>query len=455
MVVPIDSSQVRMLINDYLPQELVRAGGNGMLNNGGRIYPDPLSFLEITTAEDDSIMGTVSGEIATERIVSAIVHAAIQERKLPESTRINKRVVSDIDLKEIKDSDQDTITTWGYHASFSTESDKLKVERARLDPLALHLATMNIFAGAGILRDFGGETKYAIAQKVLNLNSGFSAASYGKDQPLISLRDENHSDERFGRVHVTALDAHISPWASWMSLGTTSIIIKLMESGYLGRDLIGRDQPYRIAKAVAHDPNLKNTYKMAGGKELHAVEIQRFLYEKATGLELTAEEQAIMGEWKRALDVLEDGPMQLTEADWVMRLKLIEKKLAKAGLELTSNVAKYWNDRYDLIYEYPKKATDEQTQPQPDIVGLLRSRSVFAAYMPTEEQIQSRIYSPPDTTRAAVRSRIIDEHSGKPDFYANWAVAGYKEGGIKYTFDLSDPFNSTDENMSSEPIKIK
>ena len=445
---PLSSADVDVLLRRFLPNYLSISDRGGLASNGMRIYRDPLAFVETATAEESSLTGIVASDIATEHIIASVVESAIEANEIPQSSRVNKRVVADHDPER-----KNFEPTWGYHVNFAADSEKLSISDERLLPLGLQLATMNIYAGAGMIRHFGPDTTYVIGQKTLNLNCLSAGASYNTSQPLISMRGEHHADNtKHIRLHVTSMDPHISPWATWMSIGTTSIVIRLMEQGYLGNDIVSPlSMPLHvIARQVAGDPDLTNVYLMEHGRTMSALDIQNHLYNRACQLDLSPDEAAIMPEWRRALDTLAHDPNDLVEADWVMRRRLIHKKIGNAGVGLDSKIARYWNDQYDMIYQAPVQ--DQSGAAHTPLVNLLRTRSVFANHMPSAELIQQRIVSPPPETRAHIRGRLIQQHIAKRAFAASWSAVAYTDNtGNKHTFDLSNPYDNIHENEIITP----
>ena len=400
------------LLREHLPDELVRYPESGMMSNGSRLYVDLESFLEYATPEDTSFKGTVANEIAGERIVLSILDSAQAAGDIA-AYAVNKRVVSD------------DLNTWGYHTSFAVNAAKLGVHSISMHPIGMHLATQNIYAGAGALyNNQHGKQSYAIAQKVLNLTCDENTSSHTPSaQPLLSLRNESHANMHIGRLHLTSMDANISPWATWMRLGTTSIVARLVENGYQhGKDddIKLNDTPmYRLAISVAHDPDLKRSFKLHRGEYARAVDIQRTLYNHAALLDLPAQEQEVMIEWKKALDDIEEDPNLLVDrADWVIRKRIIERGLAKKGLGMDSPVARL----YDKSYDYLDSQSIDAAGGSRSIGLRLRGRGVLRSFMPNDDEIITAMASPPQTTRAKVRGEYIRDHPDSPFPHVDWSV---------------------------------
>src|SRR5690606_26745316 len=100
--------------------------------------------------------------------------------------------------------------------------------------------------GAGaVRRDKFGEGAFYIAQKASTLVSDFAVRSYDVDSPLVGLRNEALAGSSWLRVHVTSGDANMSPLATRLKLATTSMVLRLIEDGYLGEDLMPKTPMFR------------------------------------------------------------------------------------------------------------------------------------------------------------------------------------------------------------------
>lgn len=425
-----DDRIIDTILNTHLPNDIKRIPNNGMTSNGSRIYRDLSRFIEYATPEDTSFKSTVANEIAGERVVLGALDNAVNAGVIYDYS-LNKRVLSD------------NGNTWGYHTSFSID-DKIDLNLPDLRVIGMHLATQNIYAGSGALYfDKNNRVKgYSIAQKVLNLNCEISSATHGTEQPLLSSRNEPHADNRTSRLHLTTMDANISPWATWMRLGTTSIVARLMENGYIGpaaNDLDLVDMPmYQYAKHIAKNPTLN--YSVRGtkhGRQLRALDVQRTLYEHALKLDLPDQEQEVIVEWQRALDDLEKDPALLSDrADWVIRKQAIERAIAKRGVSLSSNVAITIDKSYDSIDSKSTNGPDSS----PSLGMKLRGRGVLRQWM-NEQAITAAIEHPPQTTRAKARGDFIKQHWDQPTVAANWNYVSHNmQAGP--TFRLDDPLET-------------
>jgi hypothetical protein len=72
-------------------------------------------------------------------------------------------------------------------------------------------------------------------------------------RPIINTRDEPHADpEKYRRLHVIIGDANMSEISSYLKLGTTSLVLAMIEDRFLGSDL-AVESPVAELRAISHD----------------------------------------------------------------------------------------------------------------------------------------------------------------------------------------------------------
>src|SRR5439155_9606909 len=118
------------------------------------------------------------------------------------------------------------------------------------------LITRQIFSGAGKM---GIETEsvaslpglYQISQRADFFSVLVSIDTMNR-RPLVNTRDEPHADmNRYRRFHVILGDSNMSEWATAMKMGTTSIILDLIERGRAPQLEIA--QPVDANKSISRD----------------------------------------------------------------------------------------------------------------------------------------------------------------------------------------------------------
>ena len=123
-----------------------------------------------------------------------------------------------------------------------------------------HFVTRQVFTGAGKM---GSESPYRDRDHVgfqLTQRADFFEEEVGLEttlkRPIINTRDEPHADpERYRRLHVIVGDANLSETATYLKMGTTALVLSLIENSAIGDDLSLAD-PVAAMHAVSHDHSL-------------------------------------------------------------------------------------------------------------------------------------------------------------------------------------------------------
>jgi hypothetical protein len=429
-IVPVTGSSISDYMDSYVRRlSYLGSSANYFLGIGSRYYLDMNKFPEYATPEDVSFLGTTANELVGEQIMhdtfcSESNNHTARETGAITQLSLNKRVIDDNEK------------TWGYHESYAVDATTgIEVTQEKLALLGVHMATRNIFFGAGVLRPDG---TYALAQKSLGLGSDYSTDTLW-DKPVVNLRNEPHADKsQWLRVHMTSGDANMSPWATRMKLGTTSLVLRLIEHG----DNLGNIRPevdlHELGKFVAYDIGLKNRYKLKHNGAMTAVQIQRQLMLAASRLaqkvSLPEEELWTLNEWEKACaDIQQDSLLLRDRVDWVTKRRLLERS----------------HDRHGFAWDSPQmRGIDRQwDRIGPSSIGIALRETALSKWMPSEALIQERTTTPPQTTRARVRGGFIKAFSGNDISTAtvDWSHVVYKGGQIA----LKNPYVSYNEEVDT------
>src|SRR5256885_11702009 len=115
---------------------------------------------------------------------------------------------------------------------------------------------------------------YCISQRAEHSWEGVSAATT-RSRPIINRRNEPHAEaERFRRLHVIVGDSNMSEYATFLKVGATSIILRMLEEdGAPWRDLT-LENPIRAIREISHDITCRRKVRLANGRELSPVEFR-------------------------------------------------------------------------------------------------------------------------------------------------------------------------------------
>jgi proteasome accessory factor A len=117
-------------------------------------------------------------------------------------------------------------------------------------------------------------------------------------------------------------------------------VLGMIEDGAVGQDLTV-DKPVESLHRLSHDPSLRTTVEVAGGRTMTGVQLLWCYYELVTDWlqqkyagELDDDTAEVMQRWEQVLAKLECDPMEADrEVDWVTKLKTLESYRARDGLD--------------------------------------------------------------------------------------------------------------------------
>ena len=148
-----------------------------------------------------------------------------------------------------------------------------------------HFVTRQIFTGAGKVGcELPGVPNDHVPYQ-LSQRADFFEEEVGLEttlkRPIVNTRDEPHCDaQKYRRLHVIVGDANMSEVATYLKVGTTAIVLAMIEDDALGDDwLLGN--PVSAIRQVSHDPTLTRTIPLRDGRRATALEIQWGLLERA------------------------------------------------------------------------------------------------------------------------------------------------------------------------------
>ncbi|MEO7752613.1 MAG: depupylase/deamidase Dop [Terracoccus sp.] len=307
----------------------------------------------------------------------------------------------------------------GKGQSYGTHENYLMPRRTVFSDIVRHLVpffvTRQVVCGAGRV-GLGVDSRgagYQISQR-----SDFFETEVGLEttlkRPIINTRDEPHAvADRYRRLHVIIGDATHLDVATLLKVGTTSLVLGMIEDGFLREDWSVR-RPVASLQAVSHDPTLTERLELVDGRRLTALEIQ-WLYLEAARRWLDARDDdpepaataEVMTLWEDVLtrlgrDVMECAGM----LDWVTKLQLLEGFRSRDGLA--------WDD-------HRLAAIDIQwadVRPEKGLVHRLRDRGRLVDLVGVDE-VRAAQATPPEQTRAWFRGSCVSrfpEHV----FSASW-----------------------------------
>ncbi|WP_420450311.1 depupylase/deamidase Dop [Ilumatobacter sp.] len=373
---------------------------NAVLTNGARFYVDhahpEISIPEVRTAREALVWDRAADEIVRRAMIAA-------------------RSVLDVGAEIVihKNNSDGKGNSYGCHENYLLARELPFGRIAR--QITSHFVTRQVFTGAGKVGcELPGRPHDDIAYQ-LSQRADFFEEEVGLEttlkRPIVNTRDEPHADPRkYRRLHVIVGDANMSEVATYLKVGTTAIVLSMIEDDELGDDLVLAN-PVPAIRQVSHDPTLSRTVQLDDGTRATALEVQWGLlerarkYEQSHGLESVDEVVGadVMDRWERVLTALEADPDSAAPVvDWVAKKRLVDGYAERHGIDAASPMLK----AIDLQYH----------DMRPERCLALRAGLDVIA---DPAECDAATTEPPTSTRAYFRGRCLDKFADDI-VAANW-----------------------------------
>src|SRR5436189_1148020 len=243
-----------------MPPEVETHLVNAVLTNGARYYVDH-AHPEYSTPECSDPMQVVLFDKAGERILARSMDAARQ--LLPAGQEI---VV-------YKNNSDGKGNSYGCHENFLV--DRAVPFATLVRNLIPWFVTRQVFTGAGKV---GSENGAEAVDFQLSQRADFFEEEVGLEttlkRPIVNTRDEPQADPQlYRRLHVIAGDANLCEVATFLKVGSTAIMLAMIEDDFIDKDLsIASSVP--SMRTVSHDPTCRATIDVASLGRCTAVEVQ-------------------------------------------------------------------------------------------------------------------------------------------------------------------------------------
>ena len=201
------------------------------------------------------------------------------------------------------------------------------------------LVSRQIFTGAGKVLQTARGPMYSIAQRAEHIWEGVSSATT-RSRPIINTRDEPHADaERYRRLHVIVGDSNMSEYTTFVKVGSAACMLRMLEDPTVVLRDMTLENPIRAIRDISHDMTCRRKVRLANGREVSALDIQREYLDRALRYADTKGfpplEQKALEMWEHCITTIENDPLKLDrEVDWVIKYRLIEAFRARHDLPL-------------------------------------------------------------------------------------------------------------------------
>jgi proteasome accessory factor PafA2 len=388
-----------------MPPEIETHLVNAVLTNGARYYVDH-AHPEYSTPECADVYDALLYDKAGEAILARSVAAAA--RFLPPGQS----------LVVLKNNSDGKGNSYGTHENYLMSRS---LPFARIVQYVMpHFVTRQIYTGAGKVGTEASSTGGVQVDFQLTQRADFFEEEVGLEttlkRPIVNTRDEPHCDaQKYRRLHVIVGDANLSEVAGFLKVGTTCLVLSMIEDDWFGRagqQDFTLQSPVAALRQVSYDLSLRRTVQLATGGSMTALDLQwehldlarkygeECGFESVGGAEIGTE---ILRRWEQVLTGLETDPMTLaTQLDWVAKYRVING----------------YRERHGLGWDDPKLASMDlqyhEVRPERSLYARLGMERILDPV-----DIERAVTEPPDTTRAYFRGKCL-QRWGSSIAAANW-----------------------------------
>lgn len=418
---------------------------NVFLPNGARLYLDVGSHPEYATAECATLEDAVAHDRAGELIVDDMrqkLEAQLSAEGIGGSVYLFKNNVD------------------SAGNSFGSHENYMIARSTRFARLVAHLipflVTRQVMTGAGRVHPQGptafgqrtfsahaGQPSYSFSQRADHIWED-SSSSTTRARPLINTRDEPHGDaERFRRLHVIVGDSTVSSTTTALRLGTTDLMLRMIEAGHALTDRTLKD-PALALRQISHDLSATVPVELADGTYRSALDLQREYLEtvsrfvQANGAHHDRVDW-VLDLWARTLDAVErqDFTGIDTEIEWAIKKKLLDSWVSRNGADYAApRVA-----QMDLAYH--------DIAPGRGLFRMLEERGMAARLPGTDgTQAQEAVNTPPQT-RAKIRGALVKAAIDAGEHTTIDWVNVKINGTTQRIVTLRDPFLTHDDDAAA------
>lgn len=299
-------------------------GDRAFLANGGLFYVDRGGHPELTTPECTTPWEVVNHTLAGERILSAAAASVVQAHEHARLLLLKTNV------------DHVSRETWGCHESYLTTLRPSALQRN----LIPHLVTRIIYTGAGgFRREASGGLAFAISPRVEFLETDAAGGST-EARGILHRKNEPLAAPPYRRLHLICGESISSRIAQLLRVGTTALVVRMIENGMCLRAPIALQDPVGAMRAISADPTLRASVTTRRHRQVTAIDVQRYYLETAESCAgrdfMPPWAPQICAHWREILDMLERAGRAavVTRLDWAMRLGLFERLCTRAGFSL-------------------------------------------------------------------------------------------------------------------------
>ena len=303
------------------------------------------------------------------------------------------------------------------------------------------LVSRQIYTGSGKVLQTARGPLYSMAQRAEHIWEGVSSSATTRSRPIINTRDEPHADaERYRRLHVIVGDSNMCEYTTFVKIGSAACMLRMLEDPSVVLRDMTLENPIRAIRDISHDMTCRRRVRLANGREISALDIQREYLDRALRYADTKGfpplEQRALDMWEHCVTTIENDPLKLDrEVDWVIKYRLIEAFRARHDLSL--------GDARVSVARPPVPRHQPRPQPVLQAAGP-RSGRASLHRRPTSRRPSTCRPRPLGPASAASSSSRAKER--KRDYTVDWVHLKLNDQAQR-TVLCKDPFKSRDERV--------
>jgi len=363
---------------------------NVILTNGARLYVDH-AHPEFSTPEVTNARDAVIWDKAGERVME---EAALRAATVPGNPPV-QLYKNNVDGKG---------ASYGSHENYLMQrSTPFTAVIAGLTPF---FVSRQVVTGSGRvgIGPAGEDAGFQLSQRADYIEVEVGLETTLK-RGIINTRDEPHADaDKYRRLHVIIGDANLAETSTYLKLGSTALVLDVIESGQRFEDL-RLSEPVRAVHLISRDPSLRTLVELTDGRRMTGLDIQRVYFERAAahvertmGDDVDAVTADVLRSWGEVLDALARDPAECADRlDWPAKLRVLEGYRQRDGLAWSS-------PRLHLVdLQYSDVRLDK------GLYNRLVARGSMKRLV-NEDEVRAAMTAPPADTRAYFRGRCLERY---------------------------------------------
>lgn len=440
--------------------------------NGSRVYKDVGNHIEYGTPECRSAKDAVIYDKAGELLVHEMISKGREREQITEKFMVFKNNLDSVYTTR-------SLRCWGCHENYMipqfhsvniVNNKRVVFRKEMLFHLIIpFVVTRQIYGGAGwffLGNNIGTQRAsdkrpfYILSQRapfVSSLESSEFPFGHTRAYPLhkqMISRKASFGANNFQRLEIRVGESNLAEWSTYLKIGTTAIVLRMIEDGFL-TDYLSLDNytirdPLLALKEIASDISCRKRTVGIGNLRAKPSEVQRSLYLEPAKVYLTRygaseEEKDIMEKWEYVLNTIDKNPLKLSDRlDAWIRFKLLLDYRKKHRILWNHWKLGALNFAYDNIDR--KRSVFYRIQELGAVKRIVTDKEICLAKT-----------NPPDNTRAKLRGQMVGLAEKNNWFYeVDWNIFMRTLDGLttpflgedkEFFFDWSNPFQCQDKRV--------